>query len=367
MRLRLALALLLLPTVAHAQQVGPYFRLKLQASHTVPPTGYVSVWAKTSNKHVYRTDSAGTDTDLTDAGSGGGGGTTQTIDVIDATAATGKTITSAVADSGTNVGIIFNNSTALTGTTLLASFRNNGTQKFAIADDGSLALAGTTTGTYSLGGTPSLAATLTPTSDNSLSLGGSSARFANVYTGIVDSGASNLLLRANGNNRVTVTDTGSLTLTSGMADGASAISTIINTTTAWSNGGARLLDIQNNGTRKLSVDTAGILLFAAAGAGPCNAAGTYCLVLNAGSVGLYMPTGGGLQPEGDQINYLGNPSKRWSVAFVGDADADKPACDSTTRGAMLTVFAAGGASDTLQICMKAAADTYAYRTIYTAP
>lgn len=73
---------------------------------------------------------------------GGGGGTTQTIDVINATAATGKTITSAVADSGTNVGIIFNNSTALTGTTKLASFKNNSTEKFYVANNGDLYMNG---------------------------------------------------------------------------------------------------------------------------------------------------------------------------------------------------------------------------------
>lgn len=71
---------------------------------------------------------------------GGGGGTTQTIDVINATAATGKTITSAVADSGTNVGIIFNNSTTLTGNTKLASFRNNSTEKLYVADNGDVYL-----------------------------------------------------------------------------------------------------------------------------------------------------------------------------------------------------------------------------------
>jgi hypothetical protein len=63
---------------------------------------------------------------------GGGGGTTQTIDVINATAATGKTYTAAVADSSTNVAHIFNNSTALTSGRKLASFQNNGTEYASI-------------------------------------------------------------------------------------------------------------------------------------------------------------------------------------------------------------------------------------------
>jgi hypothetical protein len=65
-------------------------------------------------------------------GAGGGGGTTQTIDVINATAATAKTITSAAADSATNIGITFNNSTTLTTPRRLASFQNNGTELLSL-------------------------------------------------------------------------------------------------------------------------------------------------------------------------------------------------------------------------------------------
>lgn len=71
-----------------------------------------------------------------------GGGTTQTIDVINATAATGKQLTAAVADSGANVAFIFNNSTALSGSTVLASFRNNGSERFSIDNAGGLAAVG---------------------------------------------------------------------------------------------------------------------------------------------------------------------------------------------------------------------------------
>lgn len=210
-----------------AQQAGPYFRMRLQSSGFTPPTGYLNIYAKTSNKHVYSKDADGTEVDLTGstasgtvssvamsvpsimsvagspvtttgtlavslatqtantvwcgpttgaaatptfralvaadlpatavsagtctacdltidaqgritakASGAGGGGTTQTIDVINATAATGKTITSAVANSGTNTGVIFNNSTALAGTTKLASFQNNSVEKSYLLNDG---------------------------------------------------------------------------------------------------------------------------------------------------------------------------------------------------------------------------------------
>lgn len=63
---------------------------------------------------------------------------------------------------------------------------------------------------------------------------------------------------------------------------------------------------------------------------------------------------------------FGSASRRANTGYVGASGA-LPTCDATTRGAFRTVFAAGGASDTFQVCMKAAADTYAFRTVYTAP
>lgn len=45
----------------------------------------------------------------------------------------------------------------------------------------------------------------------------------------------------------------------------------------------------------------------------------------------------------------------------------KPTCDSTTRGQLFFQEAASGASDVLYACMKAAADTYAWETVKSAP
>lgn len=50
-------------------------------------------------------------------------------------------LTSGVANTGTNVGHIFDTANSMSGTTLLASFRNAGTQRVGINDDGSIAVA----------------------------------------------------------------------------------------------------------------------------------------------------------------------------------------------------------------------------------
>ena len=59
-------------------------------------------------------------------------------------AATAMTLTSAVANSGTNIGIELNNSTTLSGTTKLLSVQNNGSEVFSILNDGTIATANAT-------------------------------------------------------------------------------------------------------------------------------------------------------------------------------------------------------------------------------
>lgn len=77
-------------------------------------------------------------------------------------------------------------------------------------------------------------------------------------------------------------------------------------------------------------------------------------------------------PNGDAVNDSGKSTDRWSrvwsrTTVVGDTAGNKPTCDSTLRGGLYLTRATAGNPDTLEACMKAAADTYAWRVVFTAP
>jgi hypothetical protein len=72
------------------------------------------------------------------------------------------------------------------------------------------------------------------------------------------------------------------------------------------------------------------------------------------------------RPDSDGTFDLGQAAQRWATGYVGSSGS-LPTCDSTTRGGYRTVFAGSGSSDTFQVCMKAAADSYAWRTVFSAP
>jgi hypothetical protein len=76
---------------------------------------------------------------------------------------------------------------------------------------------------------------------------------------------------------------------------------------------------------------------------------------------------GAVNPETAAAQTLGASGLPFLHVAVGAAAGSQQACNSNTRGAVMVVFATAGNSDTLQVCMKAAADTYAWRTVYTAP
>ncbi len=140
----------------------------------------------------------------------------------------------------------------LDATRLGVRIRDNATpiagSLFAVQNSaGSSTFFGVTPSTITLG------ANAVPAVDATSSLGSSSFRWVNVYTNIVDSGSTDLLLRASGNNRLTITNASSNTLTSGMADGASAVAAIVDTTTAWSNATAELVSFRNNTAEKLAI------------------------------------------------------------------------------------------------------------------
>lgn len=73
------------------------------------------------------------------------------------------------------------------------------------------------------------------------------------------------------------------------------------------------------------------------------------------------------RPASDSAIELGASGGRFLDVYAGAPVASQVSCNSDSRGAMMTVFANNGSSDTFQICMKSAADTYAWRTVYTAP
>jgi hypothetical protein len=54
-------------------------------------------------------------------------------------------------------------------------------------------------------------------------------------------------------------------------------------------------------------------------------------------------------------------------ALQATGASGQPTCDSTSRGAMWTVQSAAGVGDIFQVCMKGTADTYAWRSVFTAP
>jgi hypothetical protein len=76
-------------------------------------------------------------------------------------------------------------------------------------------------------------------------------------------------------------------------------------------------------------------------------------------------TASAIQPPGAGYT-IGAAALPYDSAYVGSSGSD-PTCDSNHRGQFRTFFAAGGASDEFRVCMKAAADTYAWRAVYTAP
>ncbi len=71
-----------------------------------------------------------------------------------------------------------------------------------------------------------------------------------------------------------------------MTDGATSQAHILNVNSAWSNAGARLVDVQNNGTRKFSIDTTGLAI-AEAGGGFWTKTNDGIYLDNAGTKRLY--------------------------------------------------------------------------------
>lgn len=100
------------------------------------------------------------------------------------------------------------------------------------------------------------------------------------------------------------------------------------------------------------------------------------MILDSGTVTFEVSTalvvGGNFTTVSDNTYSLFTSSFRGkNAAFVtaqlGGPVADQVTCNSGARGMIFVKQATGGNPDTLEVCMKAAADTYAWRTVYTAP
>lgn len=95
-------------------------------------------------------------------------------------------------------------------------------------------LSGTASGTYTLGGTPTLGASLS-VADNSFGIGDTTHRLTQLGALSVVSGAT------------------SLALTSNVADGASAVGLAVNNSTTLANAASRIASFRNNATEKAAV------------------------------------------------------------------------------------------------------------------
>ncbi len=256
-------------------------------------------------------------------------------------------------------------------------------------------LSGTVTGTYTLGGTPTIAES--GVTNLTTDLAAKAPLASPTFTGTVTTPAA-ITQAAN----TVETGGSSSTNTIGfknvqtVADGATTVGFELDNATACATAGCRLLKMKSGSNEMLGVLglATGFQLVANS-----STAGTFTgnlLELRTNDsrwfVGNTAPTGfylnyniaGGIEIYANQTNTanitstaikpgatgtitMGAASLAWKGVIAGAAAASQPTCDSTTRGDMFPVFAAGGASDTFQICLKAAADTYAWRTVYTAP
>ena len=174
---------------------------------------------------------------------------------------------------------------------------------------------GSAIGTYTIAGTPTLGASVT-TTDGTYSIGDSTHRLTNVA-------AKNII-------------------------GGTAATAVINDSV-----GTEL----HYGTAAIDLGTLGN--------------NTIAISANTG-VGYWLFTASLMAPDTDKTMAFGSTAKRVNqivtlIDQTGGAVADQPTCDSTKRGAMFNVQATTGNGDIFQICTKGTADTYAWRTIVTAP
>lgn len=300
-------------------------------------------------------------------GGGGGGGTLQ--DAYDASASPVR-----ITESNANGALILRANAAAVSPLFIEN--NAGATRFEFAASGSLTMsdylyAAGLGGTYTLSGTPTLGSDLTGSAGVDISL---------AADGVLTAG------------RLSVTGTTTAnSIVSNVADGAAAVAHVLDTTPAYTTTGAKLLSLRTNGAEFWSIAKSAFgwainapssrFIEFNSGGGYRAGSGSYYFAENwniAGGLEMivngvnYYATTTAFRTSADVAATLGASSQRWTsswqrIAVVGDTSANKPACDSTSRGAMFLTRATAGNADTFEVCMKAAADTYAWRTIFTAP
>lgn len=137
-----------------------------------------------------------------------------------------------------------------------------------------------------------------------------------------------------------------------------------------------------NGTTKAAIDASAARVIYTGGSGDValySADGNLNGILTNGNdlgfrtnAALYWTMSGATFYSSDGAGQVGTQSARLLSANAlymapSGSAAEQPTCDSTKRGAIMVVRATAGNSDTLQACVKSAADTYAWSTVFTAP
>lgn len=94
------------------------------------------------------------------------------------------------------------------------------------------------------------------------------------------------------------------------------------------------------------------------------------LIQSRGNMFLSVASGGYIAPISPGVNDFGASTNYWrhiwtSYVHLNPGGAARPTADASSRGTIWYSKSAGGAADTVEICLKSAADTYSWVTIAT--
>jgi hypothetical protein len=150
-------------------------------------------------------------------------------------------------------------------------------------------------------------------------------------------------------------------LSSDAADGAAAVACSIEATAAWANASAKLLSVKNGGVEKFLISGSGnhaMPVGAAIYFGGAIAAGCYVYGASTTQLELGCNNSTALTLTAAAAALVGNLQ-------IGTAGAARPTAAAGVRGTLWYSRSAGGVADTLEVCLKSAADTYSWKVIQT--